>query len=88
MSILEQLFTILGSWIIIGLTAYYTSYIYFIKQYKKNKRLNETFDNYMSKEDRHDTLILFSICPIAIPCYGVVMLFEYINKRIRNYFNV
>ena len=88
MTILEQLFAVLGGWLIIGLTIYYIGYIHLIKQYKKNKRFNETFDDYLSNKDRHDFLILFAIFPIVPICYGVVVFFEYINKRIRNHFNV
>ena len=88
MSNIELLFIIFISWLIISLTTYYIGYIRLIKQYKKNKRVNETLDDYLSNEDRHDTLILFSSFPIAIPCYGVVVFFGYINKRIRNHFNV
>jgi hypothetical protein len=88
MSIPEQLFATFGGWIIIGLTIYYIGYIHLIKQYKKNKRFNETFNDYLSNKDRHDTLILFAIFPPLPICYGVVVFFEYINKRIRNHFNV
>lgn len=88
MSKIELLFTIFISWLIISLTTYYIGYIRLIKQYKKNKRVNETLDDYLSNKDRHDTLILFAAFPIVIPFYGVIVFFEYINKRIRNHFNV
>lgn len=76
-------------YILISVIATAIAYIWVCYDYKKKASKYYSFDNYC---DQQDIGILMGICfviwPAVIPCAILLILYEYVTKKIRKYMNV